>query len=166
MTVKVTPERTKKNTALQIKPITLREAKAFIRSHHRHHTPPRGWRFGAAVYEGSRIVGVAIAGNPVARKLSKSPVPTIEITRHCLSTRTPNAASKLYGAIRRAAFALGYKRVVTYTLATESGHSLRVSGFVDDGLTRGGSWDRPSRHRSDPNPTEPKRRWVSTVKNA
>jgi hypothetical protein len=35
----------------------------------------------------------------------------------------------LYGAIARAARALGYRRLITYTLASESGTSLRAVGW-------------------------------------
>lgn len=55
--------------SLQLQPITQREAEAFIRQHHRHHLPPRGWKFGIAVNDGEKVVGVITVGRPVARGL-------------------------------------------------------------------------------------------------
>lgn len=73
------------------------------------------------------LVGVAVAGRPVARHFDDGL--TLEVSRTC-TDGTPNANSKLYGAIWRAASALGYRRLITYTQADESGASLRGAGFV------------------------------------
>jgi hypothetical protein len=111
------------------------------------------------------LVGVAIAGRPVARKLQDGA--TVEVTRTC-TDGTKNANSMLYGAITRAAFALGYRRVITYTLASEPGSSLRAVGFrVDAELPARVGWDVPSRPRyetdlfgNERTPVGPKVRWV------
>lgn len=111
---------------MNIVPITLREACAFIEQHHRHNKPPRGWKFGCALVDGERMVGVATAGRPVARHYDDGR--TIEVNRTC-TDGTRNANSMLYGAIRRAAKALGYRKAITYTQADETGASLRASGW-------------------------------------
>jgi hypothetical protein len=71
-----------------------------------------------------------------------------------------NACSALYGALSRAAKALGYREAWTYTLPGELGTSLRAAGFEDKGVTSGGEWDRPSRRRKRAVRSEPKRRWL------
>jgi hypothetical protein len=98
---------------------------------------------------------VAIAANPPrvwqgTEKLVIARVATDE---------TRNACSKLYGAMCRAAEALGYREAWTYTLPEESTESLRGAGFEDMGLSRGGEHDRPSRKRRAAVRAEPKRRW-------
>ena len=70
-----------------------------------------------------------------------------------------DGCSELYGAICRAAKALGYSEVWTYTLPEEPGTSLRAAGFTDMGQTKGGEYDRPSRRRAPAVRPEPKRRW-------
>jgi len=112
---------------LSIRPITFRAACAFVEQHHRHNRPPRGQKFSVAVCQGISIVGVAMAGRPVARHFDDGF--TLEINRTC-TTGEPNANSMLYGACRRTAFGMGYRRVITYTQADEPGTSLHASGFV------------------------------------
>ena len=134
---------------LRREPITLRKANAFIKQHHRHHSSTRGWKFGIAVNDGEKIVGVAVAGRPVSRMLDDGY--TLEVTR-CCTNGEKNAPSLLYGAAWRTAKTLGYRRLVTYTLCTEPGTSLRASGWHQSGHTRGhppghGWENRPNRVR-------------------
>lgn len=144
--------------SLHLRPISLREAREFVASHHRHHKPPQGHKFSVACTdEEGRVVGVAIAGRPVARHLDDGA--TLEVTRLC-TDGARNACSMLYAAIRRAAAALGYKRLLTYTLMQESGVSLKATGWTEDGVTQGDSWERRNRFRVDKAPTTPKRRWI------
>jgi hypothetical protein len=131
---------------LELQPITYKEACDFISQHHRHHLPPQGWKFGIAVNDGHKIVGVITVGRPVARMLDNGW--TLEVTR-CATDGTKNAPSILYGAACRAAFALGYKRVITYTLQTEPGTSLTSSNFKCLGAAGGGNWNVKSRPRAD-----------------
>ena len=98
--------------ALQLCPITYREACDFILQHHLHHLPPQGWKFGIAVADGDRIVGVITVGRPVARALDNGL--TLEVTR-CCTDGAKNAASMLYSAAWRAAKALGYRRLITFS---------------------------------------------------
>jgi len=108
-------------------PITLKQARAFVEAHHRHNGPPRGWKFGLGLQTGETLVGVATAGRPVARHYDDGK--TLEVNRTC-TDGTPNGNSMLYGAVWRAAKAMGYRRCITYTQADESGTSLRAAGWV------------------------------------
>lgn len=141
---------------LELQPITFAEANEFIRQHHRHHLPPVGWKYGIAVSDGTRVVGVITVGRPVARHYDDGW--TLEVTR-CCTDGAKNACSMLYGAAWRAAKALGYKRMITYTLASESGGSLKASGWKVVHRTTGGNWSTPARVRDTKAPVEPKFCW-------
>lgn len=125
---------------LRLVPVTLRDVRRFIAEHHRHNEPPHAWRFGVGLsVNDEQLVAVAVAGRPISRVLDDGL--TIEIVRVCVDPTSPaaasdNAASRLYGALCRAAAALGYRRAITYTLTSELGVSLRASGFAVDGLNR------------------------------
>ena len=129
---------------LSIRPITLREANAYVAQHHRHNQPTNGHKWSVSCYDGDRLCGVAICGQPVARKLDDGL--TIEIRRVCTDGMR-NACSILYGACARIARDMGYKRVVTYTLISEPGASLKASGFENCGEAGGVSCDMPGRPR-------------------
>lgn len=140
--------------SIEIRPITRDEAKAFIRAHHRHHGVPVGdlWRH-AVQYETGEIVGVAVVGRPVARELDDGL--TVDVTRLATDGH-PNGCSMLYGATRRAAITKGYRRGLTYILASEDGVSLRAAGWHYLWSVKGRSWNCPSRPRTDKHPTEDK----------
>lgn len=144
-------------TRLTLVPLSFRTARAFISEHHRHHRPPQGMKFAiGARDETDALVGVVVVGRPVSRQLDDGF--TAEVTRLCtLGGR--NVCSFLYGAARRAAFAMGYRRVLTYILASESGTSLKASGYRFVRLAGGGSWSRAKRLREDKAPTEVKQLW-------
>jgi len=142
--------------ALALQPITYAEACEFIKRHHRHHLPPQGWKFGVAVNDGGKVVGVATVGRPVSRHRDDGW--TLEVTR-CCTDGTRNAASMLYAAAWRATRAMGYRRLITYTLAEEPGVTLRAAGWREVGVTRGGSWNVKSRPRVDKHPTGRKTLW-------
>jgi hypothetical protein len=141
---------------LQLQPIDFKEAAAFIRQHHRHHPPQKGWKFGVAVNDGDNVVGVAVVARPVNRNLDNGY--TLEVTR-CCTDGTSHVASMLYGAAWRAAKALGYRRLITYTLIEEPGTSLKAAGWKALYTTRAKSWNTPSRPRVDHPPTGQKRLW-------
>lgn len=130
---------------LSLCPITRAEASAFVRRFHRHHKPAVGDVFRVAVHNGARIVGCATVGRPVSRLLDDGRV--LEINRLCVEEGHPNAASMLLGACKRAAWALGYTRLVTYTLASEGGASLRAAGYRVVGERADRSWNMPGRPR-------------------
>lgn len=128
-------------------PITLREANLFVEQHHRHSSPVRGHIVSVAAERDDEIVGVAIVGRPVARGLQDGY--TAEVLR-LATDGTQNACSLLYGACWRAAKALGYRCLVTYTLAAEGGASLQAAGWrvVAELPNRGSKgWNTPSRPR-------------------
>jgi len=131
---------------LKITPINLDEANAFVALHHRHHNPVPGAKFCIGVSQGEKVVGVAIVGRPVAR-MSDNGL-TLEVNR-CCTDGTKNACSMLYGAAWMAAKALGYLRLITYTLPEEGGASLRASNWKLIGLRGGGNWNCASRPRVD-----------------
>lgn len=141
---------------LQLQPVTYREACEFIARHHRHHQPPQGYKFAIAVNDGTGVVGVITVGRPVSRHLDDTW--TAEVTR-CCTDGTKNAASMLYGAAWRAAKAMGYKRLVTYTLQSEPGTSLTAAGWKNIGVAGGGTWNRADRPRVDLHPVEQKTLW-------
>ena len=143
-------------SALTIVPVTLEEANAFVREHHRHHKPVPGAKFCIGVARGDSIVGVAIVGRPVARMADNGW--TLEVNRTC-TDGTKNANSMLYGACRRVTFALGYRKLITYTLPSESGVSLTAAGWKCLGEAGGGRWSRAARPRVDTHPTQTKLRW-------
>jgi hypothetical protein len=152
--------------SLVLTPITLREAAAFIDAKHRHHDPPRGCILCVGVSsvdlngEPLEVVGVAVVGRPVSRMLQDGW--TAEVTR-VATDGSRNACSMLYGAAWRAARALGYRKLVTYTLAEEGGASLRGAGWKCLGEAGGGSWSRVDRPRIDTHPTQTKMRWQMTT---
>ena len=131
---------------LNLQPITFAEACEFIRKYHRHHAPPQGHKFSIAVNDGEKVVGVATIGRPVARGFDNGY--TAEVTR-CCTDGTKNAASMLYGASWRAAKAMGYRRLITYTLKEELGTTLQASGWKVVGQTHGGNWNCAARPRVD-----------------
>lgn len=136
-------------------------AAEFVSQHHRHHTPPVGHLFSIGAFIGADLVGVAIVGRPVARHRDDGL--TAEITRLCVREGVRNAASFLLGRCAKAALALGFRRIGTYTLARESGTSLRAAGWVVIGEVKGRSWDTPARRRTDKHPTEDKLLWESAA---
>ncbi len=149
---------------LELTPITLDEANAFVLEHHRHRGAVVGAKFCIAVSAPIgdpanpwlEVVGVAIVGRPIVRHLDNGY--TLEVNRCCTNGQA-HAPSMLYGAAWRAAKALGYSRLITYTLATEPGTSLRAAGWRVVGQTKGRKWDCPSRPRVDTSPLQDKLRW-------
>lgn len=141
---------------LELIPMTLGEANAFVKQLHRHHQPVVGHKFSIGVSDGEKVRGVVIVGRPVARRLDKGW--TLEVTR-CCTDGVKNGCSMLYGAAWRAAKALGYRRLVTYTLSEEGGASLRAAGWRVVAESPGGSWSCKSRPRVDKHPLQKKFRW-------
>ena len=131
---------------LHIVPIDLKKANEFVLAHHRHNGKVLVHRFSIAVYDDDRICGVAIVGNPSARKLCDGY--TLEIHR-CCTDGTRNACSILYGRCAKIAKALGYKKIITYITEYENGASLRAANYVleADGVGSTQGWNMPSRPR-------------------
>lgn len=158
---------------LSVRPISLKDANNAILAWHRHHKPVVGHRFSCCAMDGDKLVGIAIAGRPVARMTDQLNI--LEITR-LATDGTRNACSILYSAMARAARALGYQRIQTFILESEPGTTLKASGWQPicskghykescncpsfDYITSGGDWNRPSRggRRTD-QPQVRKQRW-------
>lgn len=138
----------------------------FIQKHHRHHRKPVGWKFGAVAECGRVLVGVAVVGRPVSRVIQAAEPATWEVTRVCTAGDRRlryNASSALYGACAREARRRGQRKLITYTLESELGTSLRAAGWVEVARTKGGSWSNPSRPRTDKAPTCRKVRWEKAL---
>lgn len=132
---------------LHLVPVDFATACAFVASWHRHHKPPVGHKFSLGVADGETLVGVAMVGRPVARHFDDGL--TLEVNRTATDGHH-NANSMLYGAAWRAAQALGYQRLVTYTQGDESGASLRAAGWrVVNELSERKGWTTPSRPRDN-----------------
>lgn len=136
---------------MNVQPVALATANAFVHAWHRHSRPVVGHRFSLGLFDANlQLRGVAIIGRPVARHADDGA--TVEITR-LATDGTRNACSMLYGAACREARAKGFLRVITYTLAAESGASVKAAGFVLAATVKGRQWDapsRPRRHRETP----------------
>lgn len=170
------PVRADAMSKMSLRPVTQREAREFVARLHRHNRPPIASVFQVGVEVDGELVGVAMAELPKARMLMDGW--TLEVSRTC-TDGTPNANSMLYGACARAAKALGYTRLITYTLESEPGISLKAAGWTEDGTVESGkSWLRlgqkghdymPSEQQPDlfgeikMRPYEAKRRWVKTL---
>lgn len=143
-------------------PIELQEANAFVERLHRHHPPVHRDKFRiGCLAEDGHLAGVVQLARPVARCLDDGH--TIEVVRLC-SDGTKDVCSFLYGRAARIAHEMGYARIITYILDTETGTSLKASGWKFDGMTNAKTWNCPSRPRNTNAPTCAKQRWVKTWK--
>jgi len=139
-------------------PLSLDEANTLVAHWHRHHHPIPQAKFSIGALDGDRLCGAAIVGRPVARLLDDGV--SLEVNR-CVTDGTPNACSMLYGACARAAKALGYSRVWTYTRVDEPGTSLRAAGWrLDNPAIRARSWNMPGRPRTDRTEIVQRQRWL------
>ena len=121
---------------LKVRPISIHEANIFVERFHRHHGKKVGCKFAIAVYD-DQLHGVAICANPVARNADDGL--TLEVARLC-TDGTHNACSILYGACARIAKDMGYRKIQTYILQSESGASLKASGWICEGEAGRPSW--------------------------
>ena len=145
---------------LYVVPITLRVANDYVNNHHRHHGSVAGCKFAIGANDGTgKLRGVAICGRPVSRYLDDGI--TLEVNRVC-TDGFGNACSFLYGACCRIARNMGYKKVITYTLKSEDGASLKASNFICEGEAGGKNWTG-KRNRGQKIPHEMKKRWVKTL---
>lgn len=148
--------------SLHVTPIELAEANQAIAAWHRHHQPVTGHRFSlGAIDDDGTLRGVCVVGRPVAR-LAGHPRDVAEVTR-LATDGTHNACSILYGAAARACKAMGFLRIQTYILDSETGASLRGAGWVCEGDAGGGQWKHTDgRPRRTDQPTTVKKRWALT----
>ncbi len=134
---------------VKVCPLTIKRANQIVREWHRHNKPTQGGRFALGAIHENELVAVAIVGRPLARMLAGEDI--AEVTRVCTTDAAPrNACSFMYGACRRVWFSMGGTRLITYTLKSESGASLRGAGWIPTAETAGGQqWGRTSRPRGD-----------------
>ncbi len=141
---------------LNIVPVSLKDANAFVAAYHRHHKPVTGHKFSIGCEAEGRLVGVAIVGRPVSRYLDNGL--TLEVNRLC-TTGERNVCSMLYAAAARAAKAMGYQKIITYTLDTEPGTSLQAAGWSCAGPAGGERWTGTRRPATDLYPAQMKLRY-------
>ncbi len=138
-------------------PLHILQANEFVARFHRHSLPTVGGKFAVGAMHEGVLVGVAIGGRPVARRLDDGK--TLEVLRVC-TDGTPNACSFLYSRVARIARLMGYARVITYTLEAEAGASLRAVGAKVTGKVEPQEWGVPSRPRASQKVyAQPKFRW-------
>ena len=133
--------------ALCIRPISLKDANSYIIQNHRHHGKAQGHKFSLGVYEGDELHGVAVVGRPVSRRLDDGM--TCEVIRLC-TDGTYNACSMLYSRCARVCKEMGYRKIITYILDSESGVSLRASGWTCEAeMVGGGDWAKCQRRQTE-----------------
>ena len=145
---------------LTLIPVPLKEANAFVAAHHRHHKPVAGHKFSLGCVKDGQLVGVAIVGRPVSRYLDDGM--TLEVNRLC-STGEKNVCSFLYGAAARAARTLGYRKIITYTLDSEPGTTLRAAGWSCAGLAGGKEWTGQRKPKEQQYPAQMKLRYEKNL---
>lgn len=141
---------------LKIKPMHLKDANEFVRQYHRHNLPTVGGKFAVGCCNNDILCGVAICGRPTARQLDDGF--TLEIYRNC-TDGTRNACSKLYSACVKVASAMGYRKVVTYILASENGASVKAANFICDSEKSGLLAPVGARNKDAEVPHEMKKRY-------
>ena len=147
--------------ALKARPLTLKQANALVADLHRHHKPVTGHRFSIGAFSGDTLVGVAIVGRPVARKTDQYLV--AEVTRLCTNGHK-NACSFLYASCARICKEMGFNSIQTFILDTETGTSLKASGWSQAHTTVPSklNWNNRPGRRED-QPTGPKTKWEKVL---
>lgn len=154
------------NFELRIGSIRQKDAKRFITDHHTHNGAPVAWRWGGGIYNGDLLMGVIWIGRPVARALCQATI--VEVNRLCFRRDYPlgmrhGGCSMAYRWAEATARDKGFAKIVTYTLETESGYTLRAARWKPEAKVRGKSWNSPSRPRIDKAPTCDKVRWAKRL---
>ena len=145
---------------LKAVPLELRESNDFVAEHHRHHDPVHRDKFRVGCTEGGVLVGAANVGRPVARCLCDGK--TLEVLRLC-STGEKDVCSFLYSRCARIAKEMGYSKIITYILESETGTSLKAAGWHKEADIRGHTWNTPGRPRQTTAPTCDKQRWAKDL---
>ena len=146
---------------LEAVPLELAQANEFVSELHRHHDAVYRDKFRIGASLDGKLVGVVQVGRPVSRMLDDGK--TVEVVRLC-TDGTKDVCSFLYSKAARIAKEMGYEKIITYILESESGTSLIASGWHQEAITSGGSWSRPSRPRNTTAPTVPKKRYAKILK--
>lgn len=133
---------------LEAEPIELKQAQAFINQLHRHHAAAIRDKFRIAAKRDGQIVGVAQVGRPISRNLCDGY--TLEVLRLC-TDGSKDVCSFLYSRCARIAKEMGYRKIITYILATEPGTSLKASGWtLEDDNCGGATWENCTRTKERP----------------
>ena len=146
---------------LEAIPLELKQANEFVTELHRHHDAVYRDKFRVGASLNGKLVGVVQVGRPVSRMLDDGK--TVEVVRLC-TDGTKDVCSFLYSRAARIAKEMGYTKIITYILESESGSSLKASGWKQEAVTSGGNWSRPSRPRNTTAPTVPKKRYAKILK--
>jgi hypothetical protein len=117
-----------------------------VERYHSHHHAPLGGLVAVGDSDGNQVICAAMLSRPVSRILQASGA-CAEVHRVASDGSTPHAASMAIGAMSRAALALGWRRLVSYTLLGEAGTSYRAAGWWPTYIGEGGEWSSPSRPR-------------------
>ena len=151
--------------ALRVEPYIVKDAIKLVRKLHRRHPSLVGCMWALALYDDDELVGAAAVGRPKAR-LMQDGARVLEVTRVAVAEGVHNGCSMLYGAVGRAARAMGARDLFTYIHIDELGTSLRAAGWrleLDDKREPmtfgGGSWSRRARRRDSPEDDSPRQRW-------
>ncbi len=148
---------------LKIVPLTIKEANLFILAKHRHHKCVQGHKFSLGAELNGELIGIATVGRPVARNTNYKEI--LEVTRLC-TDGSKNACSLLYSAAARIAKEMGYKKIQTFILESESGTSLKASGWTFESTSRGGQWKHSDgKQRRTDQPTCPKHKYSRVLNN-
>ena len=147
-------------TKISAIPLELAAANEFVANLHRHHDPVYRDKFRVGALVDGKLVGVVQVGRPVSRYLDNGE--NIEVVRLC-TDGTKNVCSFLYAKAARIAKEMGYKKIITYILESESGASLKAAGWKQETVTNGGTWNCKSRPRTTTAPTVPKKRYVKIL---
>lgn len=136
----------------EVVPVGLREANETVTRLHRKLGPVQGHKFALGLRRGvdEELAGVVVCARPVARHLDDGL--TAEVRRVAVDPSVSNGCTKLLGAVAKAAGAMGYRRLVTYTSEDERGASLYAAGWDPIGKSAGGHWGcaaRPRRRGDD-----------------
>lgn len=143
---------------MKVIPLDLKRANDFVALHHRHNDPTSGHKFSIGLEVNGELVGVGIAGRPIARALDNGR--TLELRRICVKDNLKNGCSKLIAQLRRIGQLMGYERIITYTLQKESGASLRAVKAHCAAKVAPSNWTRKGREtKHHPVYDEPKYRW-------
>lgn len=148
---------------LKVIPLTLAQANELVQKLHRHHKPAQGHRFSLGVMQDDVLVGAVIVGRPVARGCD--PYFTAEVTR-LVTDGTKNACSILYAAAARVCREMGFRRIQTYILESETGDSLRAAAWLFETTTQGGDWNHSTKYASKRRTDQPmckKQRWAKVL---
>jgi hypothetical protein len=149
--------------SMRARPLTLKQANSLISKLHRHHKPVQGHRFSVGAEKHGNLIGAVVVGRPVSRGCD--PYGTAEVTR-LVTDGTKNACTFLYATAARICRDMGFDKIQTYILNSESGHSLMCAGWILDGVTAGGDWNHSKRYAGKRRTDQPmvlKQRWVKIL---